>query len=1029
MKRAHLTLLLALFLLTAAGGVWFLTRDDGVVDGQQSLALGVQEPQGPGDSASGPDADLADLGSDDEGGRATAEGGPSEAPKGRSGVRGRWRPPITAKWIEGRVNVEAGLPLDEQIYVLAEGRSFSSDPDSPDTYRTKVEASGEFRVAFSPDTRRGRVTLEAKYAYLKSPEIVKLSDHVDGEELVLEAELGGRIVVEVLPPKSQAFAEDVLDGIKVQARVGRWTSVPMLEGTRTSEAVFELGGARENQAYVVTATSDRFADGKLEGVKVEPGQTEYVQVALSRGARLAGTVRDGRGEPVLSGIVMAMSQNEARNRNPIFNQKSGTEAEIHAGKFEMYGVRPGETMLVVEAEGFLEFQQDLGKLFDGDDRGALNLMLSQGGIISGVVRWPDGEPARGAEVRIAQQDGIGNFDFEMVHDTVTLGPDGAFVFTALKGGKCAVTAVCVERGWELPEDATLAQRKFGAKPPLWRVHEERVSPGRSNLALVLQPGSNLMGVVQDDTGEPIKKFRVIASPADQGFLSSNGVRAVKKRFESELGKFELQGLMAGKWKVRVQAAGFGTGKEREVRTPFEGILRVSLPRAGTLAGEVRTSDGESSKGARIQVTHSNSGNMNATAAKDGTFKISKVDPGSVSMVARLEGYASSLPLKLDVGADSSLENLVLELRAGATIAGELHKDVGEKAGRSVRLAGASSGAEETDKSGHFEFTGLEPGDYTLTLSPESSSNNGRAKWMLDSANQRSLELSVGVGQVLTVLLGEPPATAVTMEGRVLDDGEPVPGALVMAYLTEEGKESGASAGAEADGDGRYRLVLEQPGSYNFQVGRQVGQLSTVKLEVPSGSFRHDFELPGGRLFGVVLGPDGNPVGDVFLTLSLEKSAITSGRSRWARTQQKRTTINGTFEFEDLGPGTYNLRAGSFRSRRDLAHVLLTGIEIGEDNATERTIRLPLGGEIEGLLVDSVGEPINRAKIWVEDEDGQKISEFGEARSDKDGNYKLRSVVPGDVWIRASKSGKTSAAVRVRVTQGGLAQSSLSLALD
>ncbi|MFT7678730.1 MAG: protocatechuate 3,4-dioxygenase beta subunit [Planctomycetota bacterium] len=1030
MKRAHLTLLLALFLATAMGGIWFLTSDTGNGAGEQGLAIGAQAPLVLGQEGPLPEADLAGLVSEDDGGRAMADAALTEATSARSGVRGRWKPPITAQWIEGRVNVEAGLPMDEEIFVLAEGRSFSSDPDSPDTFRAKVEPSGEFRVAFSPDTRRGRLILQAKYAYLKTPEVVKLSSLKDGEELVLEAELGGRIVVEVLPPASQAFAEDVLDGIEVEAKVGRWTSVPKLEGTRLQKAIFELGGARDDQAYVVSAVSDRFADGKLDGVKVAPGQTEYVEVALSRGAHLAGTVRDGQGNPILAGKVMAMSQQEARSRNPIFNQATGTEAEILAGKFEMHGVRPGETMVVVEADGYLELQHDLGLLFDGDDRNSLSLMLSQGGIVSGVVRWPDGEPARGAEVRIAQEDGIGNFDFEMVHDTITLGPDGAFSFAALKEGKCAVTAVCVERGWELPEDATLAQRKFGAKPPLWRVHEERVSPGRSNLELVLQPGSNVMGVVTDDIGEPIKKFRVIASPADQGFLSSNGVRAVKKRFEHEKGKFEVEGLMAGTWKIRVQAAGYGTGKEHEIRAPYEGVLRVDLPRAGALVGEVRTPDGGSAKGARVNVSHSSNGNMNATAAKDGSFKVSKVDPGSVSLVARLEGYASSLPLKLEVGADSTQEDLVLDLRAGARIAGELHKDVGGKASRGVQLEGPSASSTKTDKQGRFEFTGLEPGDYKVTLSPESSSGNGRSKWLLNSANQRSLDVSVGVGQSVTVLLGEPPATAVTMEGRVLDDGEPVPGALIMAYLTEAGQESGASAGAEADSDGRYNLVLDEPGSYNFQVGREVGQLSSIPLDVPtSGTFRHDFELPGGRLFGVVLGPDGNPVGDIFLTLSLEKTATTTGRSRWARTQQQRTTVNGTFEFEDLGPGTYNLRAGSFRGRRDLANMLYMGLEVTEDEATERTIRLPLGGVIEGVLLDSVGEPINRAQVWVENEDGQKISEFGEGRTDKNGSYKLRSVAPGEVYVVARKDGKTSEPVRVRVTEAGLANASLSLSLD
>lgn len=1027
MKRSPVILLFALLLLVAAGGTWYLTQGGG--GGTPALALdaGDFEPLSPGEPSAGENsAVLAGLeASSAEAGTSRAAGA-AEAGTKRRTLKGAWKPPITARWVEGRVEADGGLPLDEKMVVIAEGRRFSSDADSPDTYRAEVKPDGTFRAAFAPDTRRGRLVVEGRYAFTKGAEVVKISKSGEQEEVVLEVELGGRIQVEVLPPKSAAFNDDVLDGIEVEARVGRWTQVPILEGKPVGTALFELGGARPDQAYQVIASSPVFADAKLEGVRVKAGEVTRVEVALTRGARVAGTVRNSKGEPVLFGKVMAMPRQEAAQRNPFFNTKVNETEDLEGGSFEILGVRPGETMLVVEADGYLEYQQDLGELFDGDERSAISLVISRGGIVSGTVSWPDGAPAQGAEVRISQADAMGSFDFERVHDSVIVGEDGAFEFSALKDGECAVTSVCIERGWELPEDASLADRKFGAKAPTWRVHEERISPGRTNLALTLEPGSTVTGVVVDDTGEPVPEFRITAQPTDVGFLSSNGVRAVKERFDNDKGKFQIEGLMAGKWTFSARSNGYGMGTEREIRAPFDGEVRLTMPRAGTLIGTVRTPDGESAKGARVMVKHGDGRETGINAGKDGEFKASKVDPGAVTLVASMDGYAKSLPVDLQVGADGKREDLVLELRYGARIVGTIHDSVENRSGRRLRLSGAMRKRQESDDDGNFEFTGLEPGTYELAMTPDTTGIDGRSRWMFEQANADKISLTLTVGQVENVTMGEPPATAVRLTGRVVDEGVPVAGATVLAYPMKEGAGDDPVGAAKTDADGAYSMLLREPGDYRFHVGRQIGQLSKIEVKVPALSeYEHDFELPEGVLRGKVIGPEGTGLTDVYLTLS--PVGDSSSSRPWMRRQQTRSTAGGVFVFEDISPGEYDLRAASWQGRTDLANVLVQGVTIEEDSSPEVEVSLPRQGMAQGTVVGADGNPVANATVWVETEDGKRITEFNRNRSSDGGVYSMSSIAPGDAWLRASKGGVVGPPVKVRVSEGGMAQATLVVA--
>ena len=229
---------------------------------------------------------------------------------------------------------------------------------------------------------------------------------------------------------------------------------------------------------------------------------------------------------------------------------------------------------------------------------------------------------------------------------------------------------------------------------------------------------------------------------------------------------------------------------------------------------------------------------------------------------------------------------------------------------------------ETDRNGHFVFSGLDTGNYDIL-----ATRNGYAasNW---SHETRATELvAVAAGQqVKDVVLKLEPAAVLT--GTVRDPaGAPVQDATVRV-LRRSYRESRAShfilcpGIAHTDDRGEYRIAGVPSGSYQLRVTPPQSAKDSPQVYFPDTTDyraaqwitvatreirKVDFALrpgPVARVRGRVLAPDGKTLGE--LTMGL--NPIEDGPSGIVQAGFQVSAFQGRFEIAGVPPGSYILSA-------------------------------------------------------------------------------------------------------------------------
>ena len=301
----------------------------------------------------------------------------------------------------------------------------------------------------------------------------------------------------------------------------------------------------------------------------------------------------------------------------------------------------------------------------------------------------------------------------------------------------------------------------------------------------------------------------------------------------------LEGLPLGKWVVTARGLGYGDGAKVEVTAPSEEEVEIVLPRECRITGKVMGPDGEPVEDVWVTVEHGSGSTARTQSGEEGAFSAPRLNPGLATIAATGGGWAKSSPVEVTLAAGEQREDVVVYLRRGAELTVRVHPAAGPIAGRSVQLTGGGWRREETDADGQVVFTGLDPGDYEVTLQPAGGDDFGGRGWMQRMANEKKVEISLVDQQRAQVVVGEPSATAVTVSGRVTAGGDAVAGAVLTVTPAEGGDPVGA---VEADATGSYSVTIDSPGEYRFLVGREWQSQSPFVREVPSGrTHTLDFE--------------------------------------------------------------------------------------------------------------------------------------------------------------------------------------------
>jgi hypothetical protein len=418
---------------------------------------------------------------------------------------------------------------------------------------------------------------------------------------------------------------------------------------------------------------------------------------------------------------------------------------------------------------------------------------------------------------------------------------------------------------------------------------------------------------------------------------------------------------------------------------FEGELELVLPSRGTIAGRVVDPAGAPLSGAEVEVA--TGGGTSDRANSKGEFKLKRVRPGSIGLVARATGFAASAELPIELAPGASLSEIVLQVRRPARIEGEVLAGMGEIAGRTVWLSGREETSHwdqtETDESGRFAFADLAPGDYEASMQPEypapvleNLEELEFAQALVETASETTLAESRGgriavalsEGEVERVVFGAPPEHPIAVHGRISSAGEACAGALlnVNGGRVED-------AGARADADGRYEIVVDGAGEYTFKVqsgtdpalsiieNRSIGAGPRVEL---------DFDLPAGRIRGRVTSAFGDALEGVTVWSWRSGDDPHSGN-------ESRTDDEGAYEIAGLAAGEYCVQAGfEYPVRSDdgtaWGTVAVSGVDVADDVSPTVDLVLRAAGGIEILPRQADGRMAHGWQPRLVDERGLQM---------------------------------------------------------
>jgi len=439
--------------------------------------------------------------------------------------------------------------------------------------------------------------------------------------------------------------------------------------------------------------------------------------------------------------------------------------------------------------------------------------------------------------------------------------------------------------------------------------------------------------------------------------------------------------------------------------------------------------------------------VSTTSDARGRFHLGGLDPGGHALLARREGFAASEPVPVELVAGGVVEDVVLELRLGGLLTGEVFDDEGEPApGRMVIVRSNGDPLDQrllpTDASGEFRVEHLEPGGYqviaTVNFMTEDldTSDSGGLGELLGSMKMTAADIVEG--EETHVVLGAPPEDPVTLVGRVVHAGEPVPGVMV-SLIPEEGRGLGEMKLRTADAEGAFTVELERRGPYLVTVQKVVGAGMQNSIEfhetIPAEGERHELVLglPVGRISGRIVGPDGKPVADCRVTLGSE-GGVPLGSLLGGNYADLTSDATGRYDIPYLRPGTYSVSAGGvvlggmLGEGSSLGRVVRAGLRVGEGEWLDDVdFELEEPGELAGRVFSLEGTPAAGAAVFVRDEAGRLLERFSMVVTDAAGSFTYPGLAPGSYTFTAMHGSDVSPpSEHIRVTSGGRGEGRVTL---
>jgi uncharacterized GH25 family protein len=679
------------------------------------------------------------------------------------------------------------------------------------------------------------------------------------------------------------------------------------------------------------------------------GSTDLGTVMLPAGVALEGYAVDPRGRPVEGAEI-----NASDAATPISLMRFGRQEEAAPdavtgadGYFRIEDRRAGE-MINLEAirQGYARTSAP-GVRVPSEE--PVRIVMQPASVVEGRAVDDGGKPVAGARILVFPTERRGGMQMK----DGTSDDTGAFRIEDVPPG--ALEARATAPGYQAAYVSNL---------------EVRAGQDLKGVEIVLAVGAAVEGRVVSPSGRPVAEadVRVVQEEA-RGFFRMPAMTQTDGD-----GRYRLEGVAPGARTIQASHEGYRPAvRDLEVRAG-ENTLDLSLEGGAEVRGRVVDEGGAPVPGARVSLREGwRSWDLpNGVSGADGSFTLAGVADGTYHMLAEKDGYARNDEGQEVTVAGSSVGGIEVKLGRGGAIAGQLlGLDFTDLAQVQVRSDGGGVGRVGTVRpDGTYRIENLAPGKRRVVATLPGGTRQADGEVEVEpGVSETRLDLDFGEG--------------VTLTGRVLRNGEPLPSAMVSL--------NGAGAGrwGETDHEGRFRFEAVAEGSYELAVMTRGGTRHEEKVDL-DGDRDVQIDLRTVAVSGRVTdAADRSPISDASVVL-LPREGGNSEAGRFFPIETT-TDSRGTFRLLDVSEGAWKVRASQEGYAPAEEEVTIEAAEGTPVDGVELALQATEGVTLEVVLPN--GRPPSEVRSLVLDGSGRVVSS-GRHTVREGGRVRISSVAPG-----------------------------------
>ncbi len=383
------------------------------------------------------------------------------------------------------------------------------------------------------------------------------------------------------------------------------------KATTGEDGAFTLRAVPTDRGVILFAKREGYAQAGSEPLSLKPGEdVTGFRFVLALGAHVRGSVLFTDGRPAAGAQVFATAQ--SGGRGVYMAPQARTDA---TGAFDLFPVPPGDYLLTVRHTGALPAQREVKGVEEGAVLAGVEIRLSAGERIRGVVRTAAGGPAAGLTVTAQPKDPGTTVGSATTWGQGRSDPEGKFDLEGLTPGAYLVTAHGARGGARVSADA---------------------QTGAEDVVLVLPATGAVAGKVVLPSGLPVTSCFV---RLEQEGGAPGGIM-LHERVSAADGSFRIGDLAAGAYTLTAQGEGAFSEPLRGVEVVGDGVtgeIVLTLLPGATVRGRVLDGEDQPMSGVRVMATPAKpgipAGIAQTTSGTGGEFELVGLAPGAWRLAA------------------------------------------------------------------------------------------------------------------------------------------------------------------------------------------------------------------------------------------------------------------------------------------------------------------------------------------------------------------------------------------------------------